>query len=95
MAKSAYTYRGHSIERIGHGKKALFQTTINEKEWSAATENLVKVGIDTWIDQGIEPKRSNHFKTKGSFVSTCAISTKRRTRLGSIVVRLMTNEISL
>jgi hypothetical protein len=56
MAKSAYTYRGHSIVRIGHGKKAVFQTTINEKEWSAATENLVKVGIDTWIDQGIEPE---------------------------------------
>jgi hypothetical protein len=58
MPKSASTYRGHSIERLGHGKKTLFQTTINEKEWSAATEKLVKAGIDTWIDQGVEPEES-------------------------------------
>lgn len=56
MAKAGYTYRGHSIERVGHGKKALFKTTINEKEWSALTESLVKAGIDTWIDQGVEPE---------------------------------------
>ncbi len=36
----------------------LFQTTINEKEWSAATEKLVRAGIDTWIDQGVEPEES-------------------------------------
>jgi hypothetical protein len=58
MPKSASTYRGHSIERLGHGKKTLFQTTINEKEWSATTEKLVKAGIDVWIDQGVEPEES-------------------------------------
>lgn len=48
-------YRGHTIERVGHGKRAVFQTIINEKEWSAATEFAVKTAIDVWIDQGVEP----------------------------------------
>ena len=59
MAKSkSNQYRGHPIDKVGHGKKAAFQTTINEKEWSAATESLVKMGIDAWIDQGVEPEES-------------------------------------
>ncbi|MEA5571962.1 hypothetical protein [Calothrix sp. UHCC 0171] len=48
-------YRGHPIERVGHGKRAVFKTTINEKEWSATTELEVKTAIDVWIDEGIEP----------------------------------------
>jgi hypothetical protein len=55
MPKSKNLYRGHSIHRVGHGKKAVFQTIIDEKEWSAATEALVKTGIDNWIDLGLEP----------------------------------------
>jgi hypothetical protein len=55
MTKSKNLYRGHSIERIGHGKKAVFQTVIDEKEWSAVTEAQVKTGIDDWIDRGIAP----------------------------------------
>ncbi|MEB3220279.1 MAG: hypothetical protein VKN72_29150 [Nostocales cyanobacterium 94392] len=49
-------YRGHPIERVGHGKRAVFQTIINEKEWSAVTEKEVKTAIDVWIDEGIEPE---------------------------------------
>jgi hypothetical protein len=48
-------YRGHAIEKVGHGKRAVFQTTINEKLWSATTEAQVKAGIDVWIDEGVEP----------------------------------------
>ncbi|WP_279239660.1 hypothetical protein [Scytonema sp. UIC 10036] len=29
--------RGHAIEKVGHGKRAVFRTIINEKEWSAIT----------------------------------------------------------
>ncbi|WP_375507243.1 hypothetical protein [uncultured Nostoc sp.] len=43
------------MEKVGHGKRAVFKTTINEKEWSAVTELEVKTPIDAWIDQGIEP----------------------------------------
>jgi hypothetical protein len=50
------TYRGHPIEKVGHGKRAVFQTTINEKQWAAVTESAVKAAIDVWIDQGIEPE---------------------------------------
>ncbi len=49
------TYRGHAIERVGHGKRAVFKTIINEKEWSAANESEVRTAIDVWIDEGIEP----------------------------------------
>ncbi|MEC4817370.1 MAG: hypothetical protein SAK29_29470 [Scytonema sp. PMC 1069.18] len=48
-------YRGHPIEKVGHGKRAVFRTIINEKEWSAITELEVKAAIDTWIDEGVEP----------------------------------------
>ncbi|BAZ13122.1 hypothetical protein NIES4071_49610 [Calothrix sp. NIES-4071] len=54
--KSNNLYRGHSIEKVGHGKRAVFQTTINEKQWSAVTETEVKRAIDAWIDEGIEPE---------------------------------------
>ena len=55
MVKPNTVYRGHTIERVGHGKRAVFKTTINEKEWSAITESEVKRAIDAWIDQGVEP----------------------------------------
>ena len=55
MLKSNNLYRRHSIEKVGHGKRAVFQTTINDKGWSAVTESEVKRAIDAWIDQGIEP----------------------------------------
>ena len=55
MVKPKNLYRGHTIEKVGHGKRAVFQTTINEKEWSAVTESEVKRAIDAWIDQGVEP----------------------------------------
>lgn len=55
MIKPKNQYRGHVIERVGYGKRAVFRTILNEKEWSAPTESEVKAGIDTWIDQGIEP----------------------------------------
>ena len=48
-------YRGHATEKVGHGKRAVFTTIINEKEWSAITESEVKAGVDVWIDEGIEP----------------------------------------
>jgi hypothetical protein len=48
-------YRGHAIEKVGHGKRAAFKTIINEKEWSTVTELEVKRAIDVWIDEGIEP----------------------------------------
>ena len=54
--KSNNQYRGHSIEKAGHGKRAVFKTTINEKEWSAVTEAEVKRAIDAWIDEGVEPE---------------------------------------
>jgi hypothetical protein len=55
MTNSSSLYRGHVIERVGHGKRAVFRTTINEKPWSALTLSLVKAGIDAWIDAGEEP----------------------------------------
>jgi hypothetical protein len=55
MIKPKNVYRGHPMEKVGHGKRAVFKTTINEKEWSAVTELEVKTAIDAWIDQGIEP----------------------------------------
>ncbi|MBW4446129.1 MAG: hypothetical protein KME22_25060 [Hassallia sp. WJT32-NPBG1] len=55
MIKPKNLYRGHAIEKVGHGKRAVFQTTINEKEWSSVTELEVKTAIDVWIDEGIEP----------------------------------------
>ncbi len=51
-------YRGHVIEKIGHGKRVVYQIVLNEKEWSAVTEVEVKAAIDVWIDQGIEPESS-------------------------------------
>jgi hypothetical protein len=54
--KAKNVYRGHPVERVGHGKKAVFQTTLNEKEWSTTTESLLKAAIDAWIDQGVEPE---------------------------------------
>ncbi|MUG91009.1 hypothetical protein F7734_00200 [Scytonema sp. UIC 10036] len=50
-------YRGYSIEKVGHGKRSVFRTIINEKEWSAITESEVKAAIDVWIDEGVEPER--------------------------------------
>ncbi len=55
MVKPKNQYRGHTIEKVGHGKRAVFQTTLNEKQWSAVTESEVKRAIDAWIDQGVEP----------------------------------------
>jgi hypothetical protein len=48
-------HRGHPIERVGHGKRAVFKTIINEKECSTVIESELKTAIDVWIDQGIEP----------------------------------------
>ena len=56
MANSSTLYRGHTIEKVGHGKRIVFTTTINEKSWSAATLSLAKAGIDAWIDGGEEPE---------------------------------------
>lgn len=56
MVKPNNLYRGHTIEKVGHGKRAVFQTTLNEKQWSAVTESEVKRAIDAWIDQGVEPE---------------------------------------
>lgn len=56
MVKPNNQYRGHTIEKVGHGKRAVFQTTLNEKQWSAVTESEVKRAIDAWIDQGVEPE---------------------------------------
>ncbi len=56
MIKPNTLYRKHTIERVGHGKKAVFRTTINDKEWSALTESEVKRTIDAWIDEGVEPE---------------------------------------
>lgn len=55
MIKPKNLYRGHAIEKVGHGKRAVFRTIIYEKEWSAVTESEVKTVIDAWIDEGIEP----------------------------------------
>ncbi len=56
MAKTKNNvYRGHAIEKVGHGKRIVFETIINEKQWSAVTEIEVKTAIDVWIDEGIEP----------------------------------------
>jgi hypothetical protein len=52
-------YRGHPIEKVGHGKRSVFRTIINEKEWSAITESEVKTAIDVWIDEGVEPQQGN------------------------------------
>ncbi|GAB1541344.1 hypothetical protein NUACC21_40150 [Scytonema sp. NUACC21] len=30
-------YRGYPIKKVGHGKRSVFKTVINEKEWSAIT----------------------------------------------------------
>jgi hypothetical protein len=55
MPKAANLYRGHTIEKVGHGKRTVFQTTINEKSYSALTLTLIKADIDAWIDGGEEP----------------------------------------
>jgi len=56
MVKPTNLYRGHAVEKVGHGKRAVFTTIINEKQWSALTQSEVKTGIDAWIDEGIEPQ---------------------------------------
>jgi hypothetical protein len=56
MKNTATLYRGHSIERLGHGKRVTFATQINEKPWSTTTLTLAKAGIDAWIDGGVEPE---------------------------------------
>jgi hypothetical protein len=56
MKNASTLYRGHNIERVGHGKRVTFTTEINEKPWSAATLTLAKAGIDAWIDAGVEPE---------------------------------------
>jgi hypothetical protein len=55
MANSSNLYRGHTIEKVGHGKRTVFTTTINEKPCSAPTLSLIKATIDTWINEGVEP----------------------------------------
>jgi hypothetical protein len=55
MKKSNVVYRGHAIESVGHGKRAAFHTTINDKPHSALTLTLIKADIDKWIDEGEEP----------------------------------------
>ncbi len=55
MKKSNVVYRGHAIESVGHGKRAAFHTTINEKPHSALTLTAIKADIDKWIDEGEEP----------------------------------------
>lgn len=49
-------YRGYQITKFGRGKKLVFQTIINEKEWSTMIESDLKTAIDAWIDEGIEPE---------------------------------------
>ena len=56
MIKPKNVYRGHAIDKVGHGKRSVFRTIINEKEWSAVTESEVKAAIDVWIDEGVEPE---------------------------------------
>jgi hypothetical protein len=56
MKNTATLYRGHNIERVGHGKRVTFTTEINEKPWSATTLTLAKAGVDAWIDGGVEPE---------------------------------------
>jgi hypothetical protein len=58
MANTSNLYRGHTIEKSGHGKRTQFTTTINEKPYSTATLPLMKTNIDTWIDEGVEPDES-------------------------------------
>ncbi|NJL63560.1 MAG: hypothetical protein HC903_19160 [Methylacidiphilales bacterium] len=48
-------HRGYLIEKIGHGKRAVFKTIINEKECSTIIESELKTAIDVWIDEGVEP----------------------------------------
>jgi ribosomal protein S16 len=59
MANSSNLYRGHTIEKVGHGKRTVFQTIINDKPCSALTLPLVKASIDTWIDEGVEPSEAS------------------------------------
>jgi hypothetical protein len=56
MKKSNLIYRGHAIASIGHGKRALFHTTINDKPHEAPTLSTIKANIDRWIDAGEEPE---------------------------------------
>ncbi|MBO3461430.1 hypothetical protein G7B40_022745 [Aetokthonos hydrillicola Thurmond2011] len=59
MIQPKNVYRGHTIEKVGYGKRSVFMTIINEKEWSDITQLKVKAAIDVWIDQGIEPQQDN------------------------------------
>jgi hypothetical protein len=43
-------YRGYTIKKIGRGKKVVFITIINEKEWASMIESDLKKSIDAWID---------------------------------------------
>lgn len=62
MVKQNNTYRKHTIEKVGHGKRALFKTSINEKDFFAVTESEVKRAVDTWIDEGVEPEDQTEYK---------------------------------
>jgi hypothetical protein len=55
MIKRNNVYRGYLITKFGRGKKVVFQTIINDREWSSIIESDLKTVIDAWIDEGKEP----------------------------------------
>jgi hypothetical protein len=58
MVKPYSVYRKHTIKKFGIGKKVVFTTIFNAKEWSALTESEIKRAIDVWIDEGLDPQQS-------------------------------------
>jgi hypothetical protein len=58
-------YRGCLITKFGRGKKVVFQTIINDREWSSMIESDLKTAIDAWIDEGIEPYNPREGKMIG------------------------------
>jgi hypothetical protein len=55
MIKGNNLYRGYPITKFGRGKKVVFQTIINDRQWSSMIESDLKTAIDAWIDEGKEP----------------------------------------
>ncbi len=55
MIKRNNVHRGYLITKFGRGKKVVFQTIINDREWSSMIEADLKTAIDVWIDEGKEP----------------------------------------
>jgi hypothetical protein len=59
MKNTSNLYRGHTIDHIGHGKRALFRTTINDKPHETQTLSTIKADIDRWIDAGEAPESAD------------------------------------